>query len=52
MDDPEFQECLQEVLKDDDSAKEAMKGLATMMNFLGQAMGPEAAAAAGDINKD
>jgi len=46
MDDPEFQDCLKEVLEDDDSAKEAMKGLADMMNFLGKAMGPEGAASA------
>ena len=39
MDDPEFAECMKEVLKDDDQAKEAMKGLATMMNMIGQTLG-------------
>lgn len=42
MDDPEFAECMKEVLKDDDQAKEAMKGLAAMMNMIGQTLGADA----------
>lgn len=42
MDDPEFAECMKEVLKDDDQAKEAMKGLAAMMNMIGQTLGTDA----------
>lgn len=35
MEDPEFKDCLKEVLKDDEEAKEAMKGLATFMSLIG-----------------
>jgi len=34
MDDPEFNDCLAEVLKDDEQAREAMKGLSQMMNMM------------------
>lgn len=34
MDDPEFSEALADVLKDDEQAREAMKGLAQMMNLM------------------
>jgi hypothetical protein len=41
MDDPEFTEVLTDVLKDDDKAKEAIKGLTAMMNLIGSSFGPE-----------
>jgi hypothetical protein len=34
MDDPEFSDALNDVLKDDKQAQEAMKGLAQMMNLM------------------
>jgi hypothetical protein len=34
MDDPEFSDALNDVLKDDEQAREAMKGLAQMMNLM------------------
>lgn len=36
MDDPEFKELLGDMLKDDEQAKEAMKGIAQMMQMMGQ----------------
>ena len=34
IDDPEFKELLGDVLKDDEQAREAMKGLSQMMNMM------------------
>jgi hypothetical protein len=41
IDDPEFKELLGDVLKDDEQAKEAMKGIAQMMQMMGQCFGNE-----------
>ena len=41
MDDPEFAEAFKEVLGDDEQAKEAMKGLAAVMNLIGGSMGTD-----------
>lgn len=35
VEDPEFKELLGDVLKDDEQAKEAMKGIAQMMQMMG-----------------
>jgi hypothetical protein len=38
INEPDFQDALKDILKDEGESKEAMEGMAQMMNFLGSAM--------------